>query len=132
VSQTCTQTDHQSPPGAAVPGAGIDGMNSPPRAATVQRPRSVRWSRQIIDDSHTVLEVACAAWPWWQDALARAGLYGRTGRPVITIEGEDDLFVVFTATVLPASARPVQPAAPIRAVPARALPRARTRRGAAA
>jgi hypothetical protein len=95
----------------------------------------VRWSRQIIDDSHTLLEVACAAWPRWQDALARAGLYGRTGRPVITIEGDDDLFVVFTATVLPAALLPEPVLPPHLAAPTRTVSPAsagRYPRGAAA
>ena len=61
---------------------------------------TVRWARLIVDDERRLLDVVCDAWPQWQTALAGAGLLGCTGSPAIDVEGDDELFVVFTAAVL--------------------------------
>lgn len=72
---------------------------APPRADTGPAGARVRWTRPIVDADARLLDVVCEAWPLWQDTLAVAGLYGATAPPVITVEGEDDLVLVFTADV---------------------------------
>lgn len=72
---------------------------APPRADAARVGARVRWTRRIIDPDMRLLDAVCAAWPLWQDTLAVAGLYGATVPPVIAVEGEDDLVLVFTADI---------------------------------
>lgn len=63
---------------------------------------TVRWSRLVIDDARPLLDAVCDAWPHWHTALAASGLLGRTSAPAISVEGDDELFLVFTARILEA------------------------------
>lgn len=72
---------------------------APTRADAGPARARVRWTRCIIDPDARLLDVVCQAWPLWQDTLAVAGLYGWTAPPVITVEGDEDLVLVFTADI---------------------------------
>lgn len=61
---------------------------------------TISWTWLVVDDSRRLLDVVCEAWPHWRTALAMAGVFGQTSHPAIEVQGCDDIYLVFTATIV--------------------------------